>query len=108
MTASPQTDQDDNLSQSCPICGAGQTPNPRYPRYLCPDCATQALDETGRRLKFFNTHISGGFQAAYADTGELRDSHVCFVRGVRCWADEARFGGIVIQTQTLSESESGQ
>ena len=61
--------------------------------------AAQASDESGRQLEFSNVSLSGGFQAAYADTRELRESHVCFIRGIRCWADEARFGGIVIQTQ---------
>lgn len=83
--------------QACPICGVSQRSNPRYPRYLCHECAEQAVDEAGRLLRF--TGLGCGFQAAYADTGELRDSHVCFVRGVRCWANEAHFGGIVIQTQ---------
>jgi hypothetical protein len=48
-------------------------------------------------LVFSNETFSGGFIAQYADTGEARDSHVCFVDGVECWADEARFGGIIIQ-----------
>lgn len=91
--------QEENNFQPCPICGAAQRPNLRYPRYLCQDCAAQASDESGRQLEFSNVSFSGGFQAAYADTGELRESHVCFIRGVRCWADEARFGGIVIQPQ---------
>jgi hypothetical protein len=84
-------------SQLCPICGSIQRQNPRYPHYLCRDCAAQASDEAGRLLEF--TGLGCGFRAAYADSGELRESHVCFVRGVRCWADEAHFGGIVIQPQ---------
>ncbi|MGD8759525.1 MAG: hypothetical protein PVJ07_04685 [Anaerolineales bacterium] len=35
--------------------------------------------------------------ARYADTGEAYASHDCFIDGVACYADEARFGGIVIQ-----------
>jgi hypothetical protein len=46
---------------------------------------------------FSNVSLSGGFVARYADTGEARDSHVCFIGGVKCRADEARFGGIIIQ-----------
>ena len=95
MKASEEKD----TSQLCPICGNAQSFNPRYPRYLCFECAAQASDETGRRLQFSNVSPSGGFQASYSDTGELRESHVCFIRGTRCWAYEARFGGIVIQTQ---------
>jgi hypothetical protein len=40
--------------------------------------------------------MSGGFAARYADTGEEYASHECFVDGIKCHADEARFGGIVI------------
>jgi hypothetical protein len=56
-----------------------------------------ARDEHGRVLGFSNTSPGGGFQAFYPDTHEDRDSHECWVRGVRCYADEARFGGIVIE-----------
>ncbi|MDQ3814132.1 MAG: hypothetical protein M3347_09295 [Armatimonadota bacterium] len=83
--------------QYCPICHAEVPPNPRYPRYVCPDCEARAADENDRALKFYNESFSGGFIAQYADTGEKRDSHICFIDGIKCWADEARFGGIVIQ-----------
>jgi hypothetical protein len=51
----------------------------------------------GRKLRFFNLDFSGGFGASYADTGEPYDSHQCYVEGIECRADEARFGGIVIE-----------
>ena len=41
--------------------------------------------------------IAGGFIAKYKDTGKIYDSNSCFIDGVRCHADEARFGGIVVQ-----------
>lgn len=41
--------------------------------------------------------MSGGFEAIVADTKEEYPSHICYIEGVECWADEARFGGIVIQ-----------
>ncbi len=88
--------------QSCPICQTEVSPSPRYPRYLCDDCYRRATDETGRLLTFSNISFSGGSVAAYADTGEPRNSHICFVDGVECWADEARFAGIVIQPVTDS------
>ncbi len=85
-------------SQSCPICGVKQQPNSRYPHHLCRKCAALATDKSGRPLEFYNVGISGGFEARYVDSGKTRKSHVCYVNGVKCWADEARFGGIVIQT----------
>lgn len=84
-------------TQKCPVCGRKVSLNPRYPRYLCRVCASQPTDEAGRRLEFHNTDIGGGFEARYADTGKVRRSHICFVKGTRCWADEAYFGGIVIE-----------
>jgi hypothetical protein len=50
--------------------------------------------------------MSGGFVAQYQDTGEERHSHVCFIDGIKCWADEARFGGIVVQV--ISEASPFQ
>jgi hypothetical protein len=35
--------------------------------------------------------------AKYSETEEKRESHICFIDGVTCRADESRFGGIVIQ-----------
>ncbi|MCU0610388.1 MAG: hypothetical protein MUE60_01190 [Candidatus Eisenbacteria bacterium] len=83
--------------QKCPICLATVTPNPRYPRFLCRQCATRATSVDGRQLEFANTDFTGGFAASYADSGEEYPSHECYVDGVRCHADEARFGGIVIE-----------
>ena len=83
--------------QECPICGCDTRENIRYPRNLCPNCASGATSEDGRRLAFANIEISGGFMAWYADSEEPYESHICFVQGQKCWADEARFGGIVIQ-----------
>ena len=86
--------------QQCPICQYPVHPSSRYPQALCGLCLREAADEHGRPLNFFNVDMSGGFRAVYPDTGEERDSHVCYVRGVRCWADEARFGGIVIEPRS--------
>lgn len=76
--------------------------NPRYPRRVCRACVERACDEEGRLLRFYNTSLSGGFVARYADSGEDRESHVCFIDDVRCWADEAHMGGIVVQVTASS------
>ena len=83
--------------QYCPICNVEVLLNPRYPNHLCKDCAKKPVDENGRELEFFNVSASGGFVAKYKDNNSKRDSHICFVDGVKCYANEARFGGIVIQ-----------
>ena len=87
----------------CPICGAPRPHSPRYPDNVCADCVARAVDETGRPLTFFNTSLTGGFGAAYADTGERLDTPgeacLCFIDGVRCRAREAYFGGVVVQPE---------
>jgi hypothetical protein len=83
---------------NCPICKIALTPAPRYPTYVCSTCASKATDKDGRLLEFFNSDLSGGYEARYSDTQEPYTSHTCFIDGIECFADEARFGGIVIQT----------
>jgi hypothetical protein len=88
-------------TQQCPICKTPQRKNLRYPSYLCPECAGKAVDSNGRALTFYNESFSGGFVAHFKDDGskadEITKSHVVFVDGKRVWADEARFGGIVLE-----------
>ncbi len=84
-------------SDTCPLCRVAMTFNPRYPRAVCFACAGRASDAKGRALDFFNADFGGGFVAFYRDGGEKYDSHDCFIDGHACRADEARFGGIVVQ-----------
>jgi len=83
--------------QKCPICLSEVAFSPRYPRYVCEECYVRATDEEGRSLSFSNVSLSGGFAALYRDTHEESDSHICYIDGIKCWADEAYLGGIVIQ-----------
>ena len=87
----------DDVSQACPICNTGQPASSRYPHYVCAECVDLAEDENGRSLRFSNTGFAGGCIAYFSDTMEERAAADCFIRGVRCEAEEARFGGIVIQ-----------
>jgi hypothetical protein len=80
----------------CPICGSSVSTNPRYPTAVCPACVERAVDEHGRPLRFYNRSLSGGLQAIYADSGEERAGHACWIDGARCWADEAHLGEIVV------------
>ncbi len=85
-------------TQKCPICSAEVNFSARYPKYVCSDCYQKAVDENNRPLDFYNQDLSGGFLAFYADTNEKYESHICYIDNIKCWANEARFGGIVIQT----------
>lgn len=85
---------------TCPICGREQPAVARYPDYLCRECAGRATDPGGHPLRFYNTSLSGGFVAKYADTDDLAEesvTHIVYIDGLRCRADEARFGGVVVQ-----------
>ncbi len=87
-------------SHPCPICSNSVPHSPRYPLVVCQDCYNKACNAQGQKLSFFNQSMSGGFEAMVADTKENYPSHLCYIEGHKCWADEARFGGIVIQTYT--------
>jgi len=80
----------------CPVCGAPLARSARYPRALCPPCVLEAIDREGRRVRFANESISGGF-VAHPVGGEPSQDHDCWVRGSACRADESYFGGIVVQ-----------
>ena len=82
---------------NCPICDTELPVLERYPAYICEQCCARAADKDGRKLQFWNTGFSGGYEAGYADTKEKYPSHDCYIDGIACYANEARFGGIVIQ-----------
>lgn len=85
------------MEYKCPICGISQPLIERYPNYVCNKCTEEATDENGLSLTFTNEDLSGGFIAFYSKTKEKYNSHICFIRGIKCIADEARFGRIVVQ-----------
>lgn len=86
--------------RACFVCRAGlgepQDERVRYPHRLCFVCMHEIVDEQGRQMTYRNIDMSGGFVAVCKATGEESENHVCFVRGIRCWADEAYGGGIVV------------
>ena len=88
---------ENSARQYCPICSMPVQPSGRYPHYLCAACAKRAVDINGRALSFFNVSLSGGYNAKFTYTKETYNSHICYIDGLKCYADEARFGGIVIQ-----------
>ena len=85
------------MGQACPICAEEVKANPRCPRYLCRACVGRATDENAEQVHFFQSSPDGRYAARYVATGDDYPSHECFIDGVKCWADEARFGGIIVQ-----------
>ena len=84
-------------TSACPLCGAHLLYEERYPDKLCDSCSERTVDANGLGVTFFNVSFSGGLAAEYKDTGKSYESNICYVNGIRCQADEHRFGGIVIQ-----------
>lgn len=82
--------------QFCPICGTELRPNLRYPNLICGKCKTTATDIDGKLVEFFNEDMCGGCVGQYTDETPY-NSTICYIKGIKCQAQEARFGGIVIQ-----------
>lgn len=72
---------------------------PRYRDYICNTCLTTHGTKTrdGRRISFTNVDISGGFVSLIEGDTKSGEVNTCYVNGIRCYASEARFGGIVFQ-----------
>ncbi|WP_051203289.1 hypothetical protein [Hugenholtzia roseola] len=85
---------------ACPLCKREEALRyeARYPLAVCPVCVGQITDNSGRRLVFYEDALLG-FTGYYPDSQgkEYYKSRFCYVKGVRCWAEVMRFGGIVIQ-----------
>lgn len=64
---------------------------------ICDECQKYPiLNSEGDEMQFYNKGVLGGFIAKNKRTGEISEDHICYINGVKCWADEYRFGGIII------------
>jgi hypothetical protein len=86
-----------NETHSCPICSAEVYHWERYPNQVCERCQSKTADAYGRRLKFSNESLSGGLQAFYLDNGAEYTRQICYIDSIKCFANEHRFGGIVVE-----------
>ena len=82
---------------SCPICLIRQEPGCRYPNYVCSLCIRSypPVDINGDLISFSNIDMHGGFCSTI--NGVDGEIHQCFINGIRCFAQEHRMGGIIIQ-----------
>ncbi|MBA6316960.1 hypothetical protein [Cellulophaga baltica] len=92
--------------QFCANCKEPVSYFPRYPKYICNNCSSKTItDENGLELSFSNIGFSGGLRITYKKDGEIikedtsQSKKLCFIEGKRFLTTEARFGGIVIQTE---------
>ena len=83
----------------CVICESSMTKWQRYPNAICMNHTNETVDRDGNPVQYENKDIDGGFISLHTihNTVVTRRDPVCYVRGRKCIAGEARFGGIVIQ-----------
>lgn len=88
----------------CPICKTMMdTFQERYANVVCNDCINvyKIYDKDGNSIKFGNVDISGGLKSItknkHDESETIGDNNECYINGFQCIAEEARFGGIVIQ-----------
>jgi hypothetical protein len=88
-------------AHKCPICdGSLENFNPRYPKAICEDCSMNLKDEEGFDVSYFNSEMFGGFMSVHVVNGTKveKQDQTCYCNGIKCYAEESRMGGIVIQT----------
>jgi hypothetical protein len=87
--------------QHCPVCNTYVKYSSRYPNYVCAKCTVLATDKDGKKVQFYNVTISGnGVQGKYVDEEKLYRSPFCFIKGIKCKAEEAYLGGVVLRPIT--------
>lgn len=93
--------------QYCSNCKKPVRYNPRYPKYICGECSSKTItDEVGNEISFSNIGFSGGLRISYIKDGKAykddtsQTEKLCIIDGKRFIATEARFGGIVIESET--------
>ena len=82
-------------NKNCPICDKNMLYFERYPKMICHECVELTTTKNGESIKFYNIDHTGGFLSIVNDV--KGKEHECFINNLKCYADEARFGGIVIQ-----------
>lgn len=86
----------------CPICMKSMPVSERYPNSICNAHYAECRDSEGNAVTYENEDFSGGFVSYHYSNNTIvrRNDGTCFIRGQRCFAGEARMGGIVIQLIT--------
>ena len=89
-----------DIKHFCSNCRMEVGETRRYPKRICSECQDKITSIDGRKVEFFNTGILGtGCQGYYSFTNqkEIYDSVSCYINNKEFFAEEGRFGGIVIQ-----------
>ena len=81
-------------TKKCPICDEQTHLSERYPHSVCSECSGKTFNENNEKIEFYNIDIYGGFYSII--NGERSEEDKCYINGIKCHAQEARFGGIVV------------
>ena len=82
-------------NKNCPVCDKNMLHFERYPNMICNECIELTVNKNNESIKFYNIDHTGGFISIVNDI--KGEEHECYVNNHKCYADEARFGGIVVQ-----------
>lgn len=82
-------------NKPCPICNKTMMNFKRYPNMICHSCVELATTKNGESIKFYNENNTRGFVSIV--NGVKGKEHECFINNKKCRANEARFGGIVVE-----------
>ena len=95
----------------CPICESMIEYFERYPNYICGDCVSRLVDINDVPIRFQNETLVGTGVSAWlldSETGKYDRldpissmTGEAYCNGVRCKAEEAYFGGIIVQIDLL-------
>ena len=93
------------INDLCKICKISDVPKlQRYPNLVCYECEKKAIDINGNIVKYSNIDSSGGFVSRHyvKNVGDKvviieKCDPYCWIDGIKCIAQESRFGSIVIQ-----------
>lgn len=93
------------IKQWCSHCETEISYSARYPKYICGNCYSKdKLSKKGELLELYNLSLSGGLKIVYKNQeGEiLREDDtqlecLCLIDNKEFIAQEAKFGGIVMQ-----------
>ena len=82
-------------NKNCPICDKNMMYLERYPKMICQECIELTVNKNGESIKFYNIDHTGRFVSMVNDI--KGEEHECYINNIKCRADEARFGGIVVE-----------
>ena len=84
---------------NCPICNEFNLTVTRYTKSICNNCLYKygTYTKNNKKIKFCNIDVWGGFRSKIEGERTYGKEHVCYINGVKCYAKESKFGGIIIE-----------